>query len=46
MKIHEYQAKSILKKYGIPIQDGEIIESLTDELLLGGVLSAMVRVKA
>lgn len=28
MKIHEYQAKSILKKYGIPVQDGEVIESL------------------
>jgi len=30
MKIHEYQAKSILKKYGIPVQDGEVIESITD----------------
>ena len=28
MKIHEYQAKEILKKYGIPIQDGYTI---TDE---------------
>ncbi len=27
MKIHEYQAKSILKKYNIPIQDGVIVES-------------------
>ena len=25
MKIHEYQAKEILKKYGIPIQDGLVI---------------------
>ena len=28
MKIHEYQAKSLLKKYDIPIQDGYIIESI------------------
>jgi len=29
MKIHEYQAKEILKKYGVPIQDGIPINSLT-----------------
>ena len=27
MKIHEFQAKSILKMYDIPIQDGVVIES-------------------
>lgn len=27
MKIHEYQAKNILKAYGIPIPDGEIAET-------------------
>ncbi|NBV42157.1 hypothetical protein EBR96_05245 [bacterium] len=27
MKIHEYQAKEILKEYGIPVQDGVVIES-------------------
>jgi len=26
MKIHEYQAKNLLKKYGIPIQDGVVVE--------------------
>ncbi len=31
MKIHEYQAKEILKKYGVPVQDGVAIKSL-DEL--------------
>ena len=30
MKIHEYQAKDILKKYGIPIQDGLILDSEAD----------------
>tara|TARA_B100000676_G_scaffold53483_1_gene52659 strand:+ start:9176 stop:10351 length:1176 start_codon:yes stop_codon:yes gene_type:complete len=28
MKIHEYQAKSLLKKYDIPIQDGYVIDSI------------------
>ncbi|MEN7973455.1 MAG: ADP-forming succinate--CoA ligase subunit beta [Verrucomicrobiota bacterium] len=28
MKIHEYQAKELLKGYGIPIQDGATIEDL------------------
>jgi succinyl-CoA synthetase beta subunit len=26
MKIHEYQAKEILKEYGIPVQDGIVVE--------------------
>ena len=30
MKIHEYQAKEILKKYGVPIQDGVIVEKAED----------------
>ncbi len=30
MKIHEYQGKAILKKFGIPIQDGLVIENLRD----------------
>ena len=30
MKILEYQAKSLLKKYNIPIQDGVTIESLSE----------------
>jgi len=29
MKIHEYQAKELLKRYGIPVQDGVTIEDLT-----------------
>ena len=28
MKIHEYQGKSILKKYNVPIQDGYIINNV------------------
>jgi succinyl-CoA synthetase beta subunit len=30
MKIHEYQAKSILKTYGVPIQDGVAIQSMEE----------------
>jgi len=30
LKIHEYQGKAILKKFGIPIQDGLVIENLRD----------------
>ena len=30
MKIHEYQAKNILKEYAIPIQDGYVITALDD----------------
>ena len=27
MKIHEYQAKEILKKYGVPVPRGEMAET-------------------
>ncbi len=27
MKIHEYQAKEILKQYKIPIQDGLVVDN-------------------
>ncbi|HSL90723.1 MAG TPA: ADP-forming succinate--CoA ligase subunit beta [Ignavibacteriaceae bacterium] len=30
MKIHEYQAKEILKKFGVPIQDGIAIKNLSE----------------
>ncbi|MFI5144699.1 MAG: ADP-forming succinate--CoA ligase subunit beta [Ignavibacteria bacterium] len=30
MKIHEYQAKEILKKYNVPVQDGVAIHSITE----------------
>ncbi len=30
MKIHEYQAKSILKSYNVPIQDGVAIKSMDE----------------
>ncbi|MFA7227755.1 MAG: ADP-forming succinate--CoA ligase subunit beta [Melioribacteraceae bacterium] len=30
MKIHEYQAKETLKKYGVPVQDGVAIKNLSE----------------
>jgi succinyl-CoA synthetase beta subunit len=30
MKIHEYQAKEILKKYGVPVQDGIAIKDMSE----------------
>ncbi|MBC8214365.1 MAG: ADP-forming succinate--CoA ligase subunit beta [Candidatus Marinimicrobia bacterium] len=30
MKIHEYQGKQLLKQFGVPIQDGYIIENIND----------------
>ena len=33
MKIHEYQGKEILKSYGIPIQDGYVIDNIEDAQL-------------
>ena len=29
MKIHEYQGKTLLKKYNVPIQDGYVVEDLS-----------------
>ena len=31
MKIHEYQGKNIFKSYGIPIQNGYVIENIDDK---------------
>jgi succinyl-CoA synthetase beta subunit len=30
MKIHEYQAKAILKKYGVPVPEGEVVQTPGD----------------
>lgn len=30
MKIHEYQAKEVLKKFGVPVQDGIAIKNLSE----------------
>ena len=30
MKIHEYQAKAILAKYGVPVPDGEVVQTAAE----------------
>ena len=30
MKIHEYQGKTILARYGVPVPDGEVVFSPAD----------------
>jgi succinyl-CoA synthetase beta subunit len=40
MKIHEYQAKALLKKYGIPIQDGLV---LTDQKEASSVIDQVAK---
>ena len=45
MKIHEYQAKSLLKKYQIPIQDGVTIENTSEaEAEIGDVLFTLINI--
>ena len=39
MNIHEYQAKSLLKKYGVPVPNGKVINSLRDLIGLDRELS-------
>ena len=42
MKIHEFQGKNIFKHYGIPIQDGYVINNLADANSLAIILADTV----
>ncbi|MGH9309825.1 MAG: ADP-forming succinate--CoA ligase subunit beta [Vicinamibacterales bacterium] len=51
MKIHEYQAKSILAKYGVPVPQGEVVQTPADaarvaERLGGGVSVVKAQIHA
>jgi len=46
MKIHEYQAKEIFKKYGIPVQPGEVAESSEQAKNIAEKIGKPVMVKA
>ena len=51
MKIHEYQAKGILAKYGVPVPQGEVIFNATDaagvaQRLGGGVVVVKAQIHA
>jgi succinyl-CoA synthetase beta subunit len=51
MKIHEYQAKTILAKYGVPVPQGEVAQSAAEaakaaQRLGGGVLVVKAQIHA
>ncbi len=51
MKIHEYQAKAILAKYGVPVPQGEVVENAADaahvaKRLGGGVVVVKAQIHA
>jgi succinyl-CoA synthetase beta subunit len=51
MKIHEYQAKAILAKYGVPVPEGAVVQSAMDaarvaERLGGGVVVVKAQIHA
>ena len=39
MKIHEYQAKKLLKKYGIPVPDGDVVSTVDRAKQIANTLS-------
>src|ERR1051325_1420946 len=46
MKVHEYQAKEILRRYGVPTPRGEVVESPDEARLAAKQLGGRVVVKA
>ena len=46
MKIHEYQAKEILRRFGVPVPDGDVAETAADARGIAEKLGGTVVVKA
>jgi succinyl-CoA synthetase beta subunit len=46
MKIHEYQAKEVFKKYGIPVPKGEVVSSVDEARSVAKEIRSKVVVKA
>jgi succinyl-CoA synthetase beta subunit len=46
MKIHEYQAKALLARYGVPVPRGEVVHTVPDAELAAQKLGGTVVVKA
>lgn len=46
MKIHEYQAKQILKEYGVPVPDGAVATTIEEAERIGAAAQYPVVVKA
>src|SRR6476620_2297394 len=46
MKVHEYQAKEILRRYGVPTPRGEVVETPDEARVVAKKLGGRVVVKA
>ncbi|MEP6919077.1 MAG: ATP-grasp domain-containing protein, partial [Acidobacteriota bacterium] len=46
MKIHEYQAKAILARHGVPVPQGEVVFSAAEAEVVARKLGGTVVVKA
>ena len=46
MKVHEYQAKALLREFGIPVPRGEVAETPADAKAIAGRIGGKVVVKA
>jgi len=46
MKIHEYQAKELFRKYGVPVPEGSVCETVAEVMQLTGTMGFPVAVKA
>jgi len=46
MKVHEYQAKSLLERYGVPVPGGRVTEDAEEAATIAGEIGGPVAVKA
>ncbi|MBB5346830.1 ADP-forming succinate--CoA ligase subunit beta [Desulfoprunum benzoelyticum] len=46
MKIHEYQAKELFRKYSVPVPEGSVCETVAEVVELAGTMGFPVAVKA
>ena len=46
MKVHEYQAKALLREFGVPVPRGEVAETAAEARAIAGRLGGRVVVKA
>ena len=46
MKVHEYQAKSLLERYGVPVPRGRVTEDAEKAATIAGEIGGPVAVKA
>src|SRR5436309_12342374 len=46
MKVHEYQAKSLLERYGVPVPRGRVTEDAEEAATIAGEIGGPVAVKA